>query len=649
MKKLLHSLAALALVALVVVIPSPASAAVVPPPPGAPPALNVLPSTVIGATSGLAGAGRLEVQMAYLYKFAQTPGFWQALAAHQQGIATPAQTTTVNQVTSGFRLPATKLQQLGRLSGGVLTGVSGYTMGTMIGGGILDIFGFDREGSVCSTVGAGIGQDIVGLLAGVDCTAFNEFAQGYELNTGQVAGVGMAPVCATTGAWAGACVGVRMAHEPYVASGVVYQRYCLTLTGWPSSVTANSTTAIGVLEAGGAFRGATTYAQAFTPQSSYPFFGWNNNLPSACGGTYGKSAPLLVATTTNVIAGIGWSSAFGGTSGTLTPTSANPTRTLKCVIAASNGSTYTKVGAPYTEGDGVMPTPDCPDLPPGVDPLTISIFETVNGQDTELYSEETTPEYQQHQTLYPDCSGGTCMLDLRSDTGISCFQTGAACQGWFSDPNRDTKFNCFYGPHPVALSECYVYGPSWEPQSVPQGTPYGDPQTGFPHTAPPGAPQGTDEGAFSDPVQDPTADRQCFPTGWAVLNPVEWVMKPVQCALEWAFVPRPAVLEETATGITTAWDTKVTGKLATVLAPVVDFPVISGCGGIPVDMAIEWPVHWEVHWNFGAACEGPVSVLAAVVRTIFGGGLVLGGLYAISSYFGYTIGFRGFGKVGDHE
>lgn len=32
-------------------------------------------------------------------------------------------------------------------------------------------------------------------------------------------------------------------------------------------------------------------------------------------------------------------------------------------------------------------------------------------------------------------------------------------------------------------------------------------------------------------------DSECFPGGWGALNPINWVLKPVKCALVWAFVP----------------------------------------------------------------------------------------------------------------
>lgn len=60
-----------------------------------------------------------------------------------------------------------------------------------------------------------------------------------------------------------------------------------------------------------------------------------------------------------------------------------------------------------------------------------------------------------------------------------------------------------------------------------------DPGTG---QNPPGAP-------------DDGGDSPCVPTGWGWLNPVQWVLKPVKCAMVWAFVPDPQVVQDAWTGL----------------------------------------------------------------------------------------------------
>lgn len=606
-------------IALVLASGTAASADGYPPitPPGYPPALNVLPSTVTGSLGGMTGAGKLTYQAALLYKFAQLPEFWQALAAQQAGVATPAQTATITGITDKFRIPATVVKPLIRGIGGAATVVSGYSMGTSIGGGILDLVGFDRTGAVCTQT-AGALQAMVSLLTGTPCDEFNAFHEELVANMGIVPGLLGGISCNT----AGHCMALtELTAITY--SGQAVWKACFAFSGF------TGTHSVGI-QRENTGTGFASYVAQPPPGT------WSGNQ---CGSSLMGLGEFLSPGGTLVGYKI---DGAGGVPVTPTMTSTNPTRTLKCVILTTIATTLTKSTAPYTEADGVLPVAECPDLPAGVDAARVTVYESYNGEDHELYSEEVTPEYQAQQELAPECSNGTCMLDLRKN-GISCFSASALCTDWFSADDRDSIMTCHYGTHAVSLEECFVYAPSFNPGT----TAIGDPTTGDPLGVPSGAPVGVDGDTFGQPIKDPTAERQCYPTGWAVLNPVEWVTKPVQCALEWAFVPRPAVIQEQLTGISTAWNERVTGKVAQVLAPLNAIPVISGCSGVPVDISIEWPVHWEVHWNFGAACEAPVSVLAGVVRLVFAGGIIVGAIYLMSQYLGGVVGFTGFRRNGE--
>lgn len=58
-----------------------------------------------------------------------------------------------------------------------------------------------------------------------------------------------------------------------------------------------------------------------------------------------------------------------------------------------------------------------------------------------------------------------------------------------------------------------------------------------------------------DPSEDPTPGEsgECFPSGWGWLNPVEWVLKPVKCALVWAFWDQDAADEIADLTAETGW------------------------------------------------------------------------------------------------
>lgn len=87
--------------------------------------------------------------------------------------------------------------------------------------------------------------------------------------------------------------------------------------------------------------------------------------------------------------------------------------------------------------------------------------------------------------------------------------------------------------------------PSTPPTTVPTTTPTTVPVTTIPTTpttipgTPPGGP-----GSPGTPPESSTGDEsECLPDGWGWLNPIEWVLKPVKCALVWAFYDADAAAE----------------------------------------------------------------------------------------------------------
>lgn len=277
-----------------------------------------------------------------------------------------------------------------------------------------------------------------------------------------------------------------------------------------------------------------------------------------------------------------------------------------------------------------------------------------------IESAPTPDEIIELPVLYPDCfppSTKVCEMTLWkiTPTGLEwCGQNGELCNGWAQQPGARENYECRYGDYTIEIDRCSAFRYP-EIGKLPNWTPDGEPIP-IEAPAPTDLPGQVVDPVTGTPVPIPSplpgggiSTGQCFPTGWGVLNPVSWVVQPVQCALTWAFVPRQTVIESQVQSIQNSWNERIVGKVTTVLLPLTAVPIITGCNGVPVDIGIDWPVHWEVHWRFGDACSGPLAVLATVVRTVFGGGIVIGGLYALSSYFGGMVGFRGFGKTGDNE
>ena len=383
--------------------------------------------------------------------------------------------------------------------------------------------------------------------------------------------------------------------------------------------------------------------------------------PEACASAFGGSylnyelrsyvsdpGVLGIALVTNTR---GTLAVYGGSEYSDVPYSdGNPDRYLTCSITGNDGITYTLDTPVFKETDGSIPQPECPILPDGVAALNVAVDENGGGQSNNWYNEETTPEYQQWLTDYPECRTGSCKLDLLvlgTSAPASCFDVGEVCADWFVDPDKVTNYQCTYGTHTVALEECYVYEGVFKPDRIAVGAPYSDPMTGEWSGGQSAATP--DQLALGQPVQSPDAIRVCSGLASAGFDPVAWVMRPIQCALEWAFVPRASVINLQGASVMGAWDDTVFGQVGLILAPFAAIPIATGCTGWPVDLVNTWPVPWEWHLVLGEACSGPTAVLAGVIRTISGGLLALGGLLAVSSYLGVPLGFRGFGRGGGHE
>jgi hypothetical protein len=152
---------------------------------------------------------------------------------------------------------------------------------------------------------------------------------------------------------------------------------------------------------------------------------------------------------------------------------------------------------------------------------------------------------------------GGCVLSVEID-GKPCTFGDPECENWSeiqkNDPNN-TRLKCRFGPYTLPMAQCarleqaYRIGgaPATEENTdgnpdtnnfrTPQNTPLANP---VPATTTPGTTTGTKTGTVPGSSGAPApssapADQKmanCFPTGWAMLNPVEWVLKPVRCAFE---------------------------------------------------------------------------------------------------------------------
>jgi hypothetical protein len=299
------------------------------------------------------------------------------------------------------------------------------------------------------------------------------------------------------------------------------------------------------------------------------------------------------------------------------------------------------LSANFTETDPVFAKIVCPVIPDGLVAAHQKVEELGGTSPAVVSDTDTTPDYQSFGTSYPECASGSCQLTLTSTGADSCFVTPGPCAGWFTDPDKATKFQCTYGTHVVALSQCNVYSPTFDPAKVATGTPYADPVTGTTNGVQSGAT--ADSQTFGSTVQSPDSGRACFPTGWAVFNPVEWVMKPVQCAMQWSFIPRTSVMNADNESIRGSVGRSAVGGIQSTLSTWGVFGFAdTGCSGV----VFNFDLFVHVHSSLLAACPGDaLAPAASLTKTIVSAVVISAGVLACLRYIAQIFGYSGLGSV----
>lgn len=185
--------------------------------------------------------------------------------------------------------------------------------------------------------------------------------------------------------------------------------------------------------------------------------------------------------------------------------------------------------ANFHETDDPWPDSVTPVCDPGA--LTqVTVSEMGTGLATSVLYEWALPaEMRDWAATYPQCSDGSCTLELlRIDpttaNRLACFDNPELCLGWFEDPAKVDNYLCTYGGQDVALDECNLYAPTFDPARWPVSgaAPYGDPETGAIPTA---APAGL-------PVRE---DGCPPPFSWSAVWNNWWLFKAVDCGVRSSF------------------------------------------------------------------------------------------------------------------
>ena len=184
---------------------------------------------------------------------------------------------------------------------------------------------------------------------------------------------------------------------------------------------------------------------------------------------------------------------------------------------------------------------------------------------------------------------------------VSCFDDPDQCSGWFDDAAKDGTYHCTQDGKELPLEACNPYRPTFDPQYEDQGIKYADPEGNLPKPTTPATPElGTDSGGG------------CFPRGWGVMNPAEWIFKPLTCALDWAFIPDAG------------FASNLIGDVQLSLSGVAPFSVISAIPGVVGSIGQGYSGGCAAMPNFSAIdglelklpCEPPQSAAWTTARTL---------------------------------
>ena len=264
-------------------------------------------------------------------------------------------------------------------------------------------------------------------------------------------------------------------------------------------------------------------------------------------------------------------------------------------------------------------------------------------------------------TAYPDCFGpeviNPCTMQLYNATvapPATCGPGATFCPDWASDPNASINYQCRYGTTVIELTYCSAFRAP-RVGILPNVGPLDD-TTPLPITAPVPSPlpnaiqdPGTGTGTVPDPSPTPGTDNaSCWPSGWGVLNPAAWVLMPIKCAFEWAFVPNKAQLNQTTSTMRQAIQGSAVGSVIGIVSGWASFPITAtGCDGIHLHFEL---VTVPVDTHLLAACAGDtLHDTAGTVKFLLSGAVIIAGVLAIVRSVASIFGYVGYGGIVDAE
>lgn len=259
---------------------------------------------------------------------------------------------------------------------------------------------------------------------------------------------------------------------------------------------------------------------------------------------------------------------------------------VQCMAGLGQGLTLSEI-TPVVEGRATLPSMTCPQgmVAGGYS----STYQPSTGDPVEVFAGENPEWITSAPDEMPGCINGGCELSLwqvsSGSPALFCGQAAVGCpQWWQTVQTNPDAYQCRYGTYTVDLSYCAAFRepgslmPTYPVTFAPDGTPTVGTRVGTvtdadyaqldaiarateelvriarenpdPNPTPTAPDNPTPTTApVPPPIPNVAESRNCWPTGWGIFNPFEWVYLPVTCALEWAFVPSSeSVAASLATG-----------------------------------------------------------------------------------------------------
>lgn len=390
-------------------------------------------------------------------EFAAVSGSATAVPASPSTTLSPAELAEWESLTKNFVTPATRAAGVVRGAGATGLVMVALQVGLLIGQGGSRLFGF-RDDEVCSQQSDGL-TAVASVLDSVDCSAYENALAANQRNADQAPVSSFAPT------------DFHGIHVEYVRglADTSTSYNLLTCFSYDGTLPAGyDTVHVTVWGAEGSQNGTGSNTANPNCGPGSNLSGWWVTAPLA---TYQLSLRAPTLSTPELFAD----------PVTATMSIPNPQRRWECTIETSGGGSYVQVSDEFTEAGESLAPIACPAIPAGEYATRRIVRE--RDEDTQktmtVQDSSTTSAYQQWASQQTECTNGSCLLDLRHD-GDSCFRTtdSSECDGWLDDPNKQADYQCFYGTHQLALSECDLYGTVFNPAAVANGTAYSDPATG---------------------------------------------------------------------------------------------------------------------------------------------------------------------------